>query len=125
MSLGNSYNGEFDSGAVAVTDVGRIQADGNPVQLALAVGAGGAIAHLKVAVSPYLGGQLNTLAEDSDFGVPTAAMPWVLGTAPVYQTAANGTFALRLAAGAAEYVVYAKTASADTTLRVSGRVLPR
>lgn len=108
---------EFDGGAVAVTGsdfvlVGRIPANGRPVSLRGVVGAGGALADAKIA-----------LAAVSDGG----ATDWNPGDSftPVKTTAAGGSFYLFLETGAADVLVYAKKASADTTVQLTGTILDR
>jgi hypothetical protein len=124
----NSISKAFDSGAVAVTDASnyveviKVQAEGRPILIQVTVGAGGAIAHLRIQQAVVQGGAMNVLAEDTDFNSPSVAMPYVLGST-VYQTAANGTFQVKLDSGAADYCVCVKKATTDTTVRVIGRAL--
>ncbi len=118
----------FSTGAVAVTDaatyveVARIAADSRPILIRCEVGAGGAIAHFKISQSVARDASVNTLAEDTDFATATNAMPYILGST-VHQTAANGSFQVKLDSGAADYVIYAKKAVGNTTVTVTGRVL--
>jgi hypothetical protein len=119
--------GQVDSGAVAVTDAGsyvevcRIQAEGRPVLIRGVVGAGGAIAHLKIAQSVVQAGDVNDVAEDAGLATATVTIPYILGST-IHETAANGSFQMKLASGAADYVVYAKKATDNTTVRIVGRV---
>jgi hypothetical protein len=130
VTVGPGGQARFDTAAVAVTDatnyveVATIQASGRGVLLRIDVGAGGAIAHLKITqAADDLASDHNALAEDTDFASATVAVPYVLGSS-IHQTAAGGSFQIRLAAGAAEYKVLAKKATNNTTVRVRGRFLP-
>lgn len=129
QAFGHIGEAGFDAGTAAVTDaaawvaVALIQAQGRELLLQGDVGAGGALAHLKITLALAMGSAVadhKDLAVDTDLATATTAIPYVLGTA-IHQTAAGGSFVLRLAAGAGEYMVWAKKAAGNTTLRIRGQ----
>jgi len=128
ITIGGYSGDEFDTTAQVVDDdtdyvqIATIQAAGRAVVLLGDVGAGGALAALKISASPVLAGTHVDLLEDADFSTEVAAMPWCLPATP-HTTAAGGAFALKLDAGAGEYTIWAKKATTDTTLRIRGRIL--
>jgi hypothetical protein len=86
------------------------------------VGAGGALAHLKLTAAVNSGGTHFDLIEDADFATATDVL--IRASATPHQTAAEGSLDLLLARiGAyAEIGLHAKKSSADTTLAPSGRI---
>lgn len=122
-------DGTFDCGTVAVTDatnyveVANILADGHPLLIDVSVGTGGNIAHLMICQSVQQGATTRPLATDTDLATPTVAVPYVLTTQPAYTCTGGSGFQVKLDSGAADYVIYAKKASTDTTVRITGRVL--
>jgi hypothetical protein len=121
---------EFKSGAVAVTDdtewveILRLRPpNGTTITICGTVGDGGSLGGLKLTQAATQNGAHIDLAVDDDFNEPTYAVPYALGedgAEDIHLTPAEGSFQIRLESGAAEYVLYAKKATTDTTLTISG-----
>jgi hypothetical protein len=94
---------------------------GRPYIVKGIVGSGGAIAGLKFTEAAVPEDTHYTLAQDSDFNSATALFPFASSSA--YQTAAGGVFVIRFQAAPPEFAVYAKKASANTTLQIIGSIL--
>ncbi len=94
---------------------------GKPLLICGTVGSGGALASLKLTAAPLPGASHFPLAVDTDFNTATALLPFA--TPSPHQTVASGTFALQIAHAPSEVALYAKKASADTTVQLLGTIL--
>ncbi len=131
--LGNSAS-TFDTGVVTIDStskwiqVGVITLGGGKDAglLTLNVGSGGALGHFKLTRADAIGGTHIDWMVDSDFNTPTEDMPSCIvpNTSPanIYQLSGNGTGQIKLAKCLAigEVGIWAKAASTDTTLQVTG-----
>jgi len=126
---------QFDSGPIVVNDsnnwiqVAIIQLNGVKDEglLTLIVGAGGALAHLKLTRADKVGGLHVDFMVDTDFNVATDEMLdcIVPGSGPppaINQLAAGGIGQIRLSKmlPVGELGIWAKKSTSDTTLQVTG-----
>src|SRR5437762_2808629 len=94
---------------------------GKPLLLSGSVGSGGGLAGLQITAAALPGGAHFTLAVDADLDTATSLIPF--STTSAYQTPASGKFVIQLAAAPSEVAVYAKKASSNTTVQLSGSIL--
>jgi len=126
-----SGSGSFQTGATTMNDASNyvlidtiavpIGLRGRPFIVKGTVGGGGAIAGLRYTEAALAEDAHYPLAQDGDFNTATALFPFATNNA--YQTAANGTFVIRFASAPPEFALYAKKASANTTVQISGSIL--
>jgi hypothetical protein len=125
-----------DTGATTINDASNwIQVGGAPIVLGggklaalltLICGAGGALAHFKLTRADTIGGTHVDWLVDADLNTATDEMLdcTVPGVSPpnIYQLAAGskGQIKLEKLQGVAEIGVWAKKATTDTTLEVTG-----
>ena len=125
----NSQAREFTTtSGVAVTSssdwvrICQITPKGHKVIFCGEVGPDGALGHLRVTQAATDVGVHNTLVEDTGLNAATDAIPYCIPT-NAYITAASGTFQFLVDSGAVEVSIWAKKASDDTTLKISGSIL--
>lgn len=126
----------LDTGAVAINStswaqVGLVTLGGGKrsALLTLLTGSGGALGHLKLSRADAIGGRHVDWLVDTDFNTATDELQdcIVPGISPanIYQLAASGVGQIKLAKCRAvgEIGIWAKAASANTTLRVTGNFM--
>jgi len=86
------------------------------------VGPSGALGHLKVTQALSVGGTHVDLVIDSGLDAAIDAVPYCVPSG-AYLTAASGVFQFVIDSDAIEIGIWAKKASSDTTLRISGSIL--
>jgi hypothetical protein len=131
----NPYEGTFATAAVPITstsayvlvDTILIPAGlrGRPMIILGTVGSAGALNGLQMTEAITPGGTHVTTKTDADFNTPDSQMVQCSYTCanPPYQTPLSTSFWLKFASAPAEFAIYAKKATADVTLQISGTVL--
>ena len=135
MAVADTSNGIFSTLAVPITSTSvYVLVDtiivppllrGKPMILYGVTGSAGALNGLKMTEATTPGGTHVTTKTDADFNTPDSQMVQTsyTGSNPPYQTALSSSFWLKFANAPCEFAIYAKKATADVTLAISGTVL--
>lgn len=124
--------GKFDTGVITIDDSSNyveamrmnIHGRGGRVSIQGDVGAGGALAHLKICANAVTAGKDEKVKEDTDFNTLDSVL--VGSTANPHTTSGSGQFYIQLEdmQPVEELTIFAKKSSATTTLRLRGNVFP-